>query len=215
MTENQSESPGRSGGEPVGEGAALGGDEVIGERECIQYLTGDATRGLAEDESGVLVHICNDIGAWGSGFVLAVSARWPEPEERYRAWSRESRRRRAQFEIGPGEIRSGQMGLGEVQFVKVSAEDEPLVVVANVVGQAGVRGSGDGPPIRYEAVRAGLDRVAEFCAKRGIGVVMPRIGAGLAGGEWSRIEAIVRETLCERGIGVRVYTLEGELSKFA
>ena len=37
----------------------------------------------------MIVHVCNDIGAWGKGFVMAISNRWPEPESRYRKWHRE------------------------------------------------------------------------------------------------------------------------------
>ncbi len=36
----------------------------------------------------MVAHVCNDIGGWGKGFVLAVSRRWPEPEAAYRAWHR-------------------------------------------------------------------------------------------------------------------------------
>lgn len=49
----------------------------------IQYITGDAT-----DPTGggnkIIAHVCNDIGAWGAGFVLAISRRWPQPEAEYR-----------------------------------------------------------------------------------------------------------------------------------
>jgi hypothetical protein len=34
---------------------------------------------------------------------------------------------------------------------------------------------------------------------------MPRIGCGLAGGRWERIEPIVVATLCERDIATTVY----------
>lgn len=42
------------------------------------YLTGDAT---APGGTGtrIIAHVCNDIGHWGKGFVLAISKRWPEP----------------------------------------------------------------------------------------------------------------------------------------
>ncbi len=40
----------------------------------ISYLVGDAT---TPDTQGpkIISHICNDIGAWGKGFVLAISKR--------------------------------------------------------------------------------------------------------------------------------------------
>ena len=72
---------------------------------------------LMEQKS--LVHICNDIGKWGKGFVLAVSKRWPSPESIYK-----------QAFTGVSKPQ-----LGDVQFIQV--EDD--IVVANIIGQAGVR----------------------------------------------------------------------------
>ncbi|WP_280245795.1 MULTISPECIES: hypothetical protein [Nocardia] len=47
----------------------------------ILYKTGDATTPNLRTP-----HICNDIGRRGEGFVLAVSARWPQPERAYGDW---------------------------------------------------------------------------------------------------------------------------------
>jgi len=49
----------------------------------IHYLIGDATK---PDVAGnkIIAHICNDVGGWGKGFVLAISKSWPEPERKYR-----------------------------------------------------------------------------------------------------------------------------------
>ena len=49
----------------------------------IKYIKGDATRPIG-DGSKLILHICNDVGAWGSGFVVALSKRWKEPEQKYR-----------------------------------------------------------------------------------------------------------------------------------
>ncbi|WP_228098667.1 hypothetical protein [Pedobacter sp. MC2016-24] len=53
----------------------------------INYLTGDATN-PAYSGNKIIVHVCNDIGGWGKGFVMAISKRWKEPEKRYREWSK-------------------------------------------------------------------------------------------------------------------------------
>ncbi len=50
----------------------------------IVYTTGDATAPKG-DGPKIIPHVCNDIGGWGSGFVLALSARWAAPEAAYRA----------------------------------------------------------------------------------------------------------------------------------
>ncbi|MFI2203484.1 Appr-1-p processing protein [Streptomyces sp. NPDC020192] len=63
----------------------------------ITYIRGDATVPLAKGTK-VIAHVCNDIGGWGKGFVLALSRRWPEPERAYRAWHRD--RARNDFALG-------------------------------------------------------------------------------------------------------------------
>lgn len=152
----------------------------------IVYLRGDATAPFAKGPK-VIAHVCNDIGGWGKGFVLALSRRWPEPEAAYRAWHRS---------------RAGNdFALGAVQLVEVGAH----LWVANMIGQRGVRTGSKGVPVRYEAIDAALGRLAGEAAERGASVHMPRIGCGLAGGSWSRVEPLVRERLVARGVAVTVY----------
>lgn len=152
----------------------------------ITYIRGDATAASVKGVK-VIAHVCNDIGGWGKGFVLAVSRRWPEPEKSYRAWHRD----RA----------SNDFGLGAARFVQV----EPYVWVANLVGQRGIRTGSKGVPVRYEAIDAALERLGEKALELDASVHMPRIGCGLAGGKWSRIEPLVHERLVRRGIEVTVY----------
>jgi O-acetyl-ADP-ribose deacetylase (regulator of RNase III) len=152
----------------------------------ITYVRGDATAPLGKGRR-LIVHVCNDVGGWGKGFVLALSRRWPGPEQDYRRWHRE---------------RAGNdFGLGAVRVVQV----EPYLWVANVVGQRGIRTGSKGVPVRYEAIDAGLAAVAERAVEFGATVHMPRIGCGLAGGTWSRVEPLIEERLVRRGISVTVY----------
>jgi O-acetyl-ADP-ribose deacetylase (regulator of RNase III) len=154
----------------------------------IEYVTGDATNPRGTGPR-IIVHVCNDVGGWGRGFVVALSRKWPEPERRYRAWHRGS-------DPTP-------FALGQVQFVEV---DEQLWV-ANLIGQHDVRSHGGVPPIRYEAVREGLQHVAAFAQETGATVHMPRIGAGLAGGKWDIISSIIESELTTNSIPVMVYDL--------
>src|SRR6266545_1769713 len=150
----------------------------------ITYLKGDATCPQAKGVK-IICHVCNDIGGWGKGFVLALSKRWSEPEAAYRKW----------YSEGKG------FALGEVQFVQV----EPYIWVANLIGQRGTKTGSSGPPVRYEAITAGLAKVAAKALELGASVHMPRIGCGLAGGEWIKVEPLILEALCEQGLPVTVY----------
>ncbi|MFF3333134.1 macro domain-containing protein [Streptomyces sp. NPDC002888] len=152
----------------------------------IRYVRGDATVPSVKGVK-VIAHVCNDIGGWGKGFVVALSRRWPQPEESYRAWHRE----RA----------SNDFGLGALQLVQV----EPYVWVANMIGQRGIRTGSKGVPVRYEAIDAALTRLADEALARKASVHMPRIGCGLAGGKWSRVEPLITERLVRRGVAVTVY----------
>jgi ribonuclease Z len=161
------------------------GEDVV---SVIRYLIGDAT-GPESPGPKVIVHICNDIGRWGKGFVMALSRRWPEPEQAYRDW------------YAGGE--TNDFALGMARFVQVEAD----LWVANTIGQHGIRRRKEAPPVRYDAIRKGLLKVAEFAAAHNAAVHMPRIACGLAGGTWERVEAIVHETLIRQGVPVTVYDL--------
>ena len=51
----------------------------------LQIVQGDATSPPGEGVK-IIAHVCNDVGGWGKGFVVAVSKRWPDPEREYRSW---------------------------------------------------------------------------------------------------------------------------------
>ncbi|MEU3573803.1 macro domain-containing protein [Kitasatospora sp. NPDC036755] len=155
----------------------------------ITYVRGDATTPQGKGVK-VIAHVCNDLGGWGKGFVLALSRRWPEPEAAYRRWHRE----RA----------TNDFGLGAVQLVPV----DPHVWVANLVGQRGIRtGRSTGVPVRYEAIDTALTALGEHALRLGASVHMPRIGCGLAGGRWERVEPLVTARLTARGVPVTVYDI--------
>ncbi len=155
----------------------------------IRYLRGDATAPQGKGPK-VIAHVCNDLGGWGKGFVVALSRRWPEPEAAYRRWHRERAR--------------NDFGLGAVQLVPVGRAEQQLWV-ANMVGQRGIRTGSKGVPVRYEAIEQALISLAPQVLELRASVHMPRIGCGLAGGRWERVEPLVRHALVAQGVPVTVY----------
>lgn len=131
----------------------------------IKYIKGDATVPQAKGIT-IIVHICNNLGGWGKGFVLAISKRWPEPEKTYREWHRN--RVQNDFE------------LGSTQLVQVSDH----IFVGNMIAQQGIKTGSNGVPIRYEAVEECLEKIGIEAQKLEASIHMPRIGCGLAGGKW-------------------------------
>lgn len=151
----------------------------------IEYIQGDATAPVGSGTK-MIVHICNDIGGWGRGFVLALSKKWQAPEQQYRQWYKSDE----------------SFALGEVQFVQV--EDD--LWVSNLIGQHKTRKDEKGnPPIRYRAVEQGLGTIARKAVELNASVHMPRIGCGLAGGKWEKIEPLIQKTLLPSEVEVTIY----------
>ena len=159
--------------------------EITKEMKDIQYTKGDATAPQSEGNK-IIVHICNDMGGWGKGFVMAISKRWKKPENQYREW----------FKSKDG------FELGKVQFVQVEED----LWVANLIGQHKINKDENGnAPIRYDAIEDGLKEVASFAKESNASVHMPRIGCGLAGGKWEMIEPIILQRLSNNDVEVVVY----------
>ncbi len=160
----------------------------------IQYVIGDATNPVRPGRQ-IVAHCCNDAGYWNTGFVRALSARFPQPERDYRRWAQ------TKSPI--------PFALGQVQFVKVRTG----LCVANIIGQHGIRSHDNERPIRYDALREGLARVRELAIAHSASVHMPRLGAGLAGGSWLVISQIIEDELCNHGVSVTVYDLPSKTDR--
>lgn len=150
----------------------------------IQYTKGDATcpqgAGLK-----IIIHIVNNRGKWGKGFVLALSKRWKQPEQRYRQ----------SFKDDP------KPTLGIVQFVPVRND----IVVVNMFAQDGFVGGSRKVAVDYEALEWCLGKLVNFAKRNEASIHMPRIGCGLAGGRWEKVEPIIVRNLCDRDVDVTVY----------
>jgi O-acetyl-ADP-ribose deacetylase (regulator of RNase III) len=153
----------------------------------IKYVKGDATNPQSEGNK-IITHICNDIGGWGRGFVIAISGRWKEPEIEYRKWFQSKQ----------------NFCLGEIQMVQVKED----LWVCNMIGQHKTITSSKGiVPIRYESVEKCLEKVSTEALQLNASVHMPRIGCGLAGGKWEKIEPIIERILLKNNVEVYVYDL--------
>jgi O-acetyl-ADP-ribose deacetylase (regulator of RNase III) len=118
----------------------------------------------------------------GSRLCPGCLKRWPEPEEAYRQWSKEK-----------------NFTLGTIQLVPV----DQYTWVANMLCQQGLRNRSHPVPLRHEAMRSCLQKLAVEAKRLDASIHMPRIGCGLGGSSWPKIEPIIIEEL--QGIAVTVY----------
>lgn len=132
------------------------------------------------NKSKIIIHVCNDKGAWGAGFVVPLGVKFPLAKDSYRSLADQD-----------------LLELGETEFVCVDEENNTFVgnMVAQTLGWERGR-----PPIRYESLLQCLKEVAEFAEyplenKKEIEIIAPRFGAGLAGGKWEIIEELIQQTI--------------------
>jgi O-acetyl-ADP-ribose deacetylase (regulator of RNase III) len=162
----------------------------------ITYIKGDATEPHGTGLKYIL-HCCNDQGGWGSGFVLALSAKSKEPERVYREWA---------TELATANKEDNTFKLGNY---KVANFDKSDVCVVNIIGQHNTRWIDGVPPIRYEAIEKALtDLTVQLKGVEGASVHAPKFGSDLAGGDWLKIQSIIHRTLCSADIPVTIYLFD-------
>lgn len=150
----------------------------------LNYVVGDACSPIGTGPK-IIAHVCNDLGAWGRGFVLTLSRKWSEPETAYRS------------------IPRSQLVLGDIMYQPVAND----TAVVNMIAQHGLRSQANPQPLDYYALLQCLMKLRDCAVSQRATVHMPRIGAGLAGGDWTTIEGLIDAALLVNNIDVVVYDL--------
>ncbi len=159
----------------------------------------------------IIAHVCNDIGGWGSGFVIPLAKQYPEAEQQYRRWAANGYDQNQDFELG-------NLGLVAVQApdFQNGKTTNGHIYVANMVAQHGTisspgkdRTQVDVTPLRYWALAQCMKKLADGVSKfpNGVEFHVPKFGADRAGGRWEVIETLIEEVWLPVG-DVTVYTLE-------
>jgi hypothetical protein len=170
----------------------------------LTQVIGDVTTPQRASESEIvyLPHVCNDIGGWGAGVVLAISRKWTNPERLYRHYM--------------DNHRQGLERLGDTVFAKCSSH----VVVCNMIAQHEYQTDANPRPLKYTAlVKCMIDVATEIIRHKGeylfsteppkFRIHCPKFGSDLAGGNWEFILALIEDIWLEAGIDVVVYEYVG------
>lgn len=162
----------------------------------INYVKGDATLPkIIEGKRSIIVHCVNTLGAWGAGFVVPLGKRYPQTKEYYHSFLNSYKGNR--FEL-----------LGTINLVADVAEDTDVV---NLFGQERIYPiMKDGKkiiPLNYDALRKGFSEIVSLykTLDYSFTIHMPKIGCGLAGGDWNIVEQIIKDEFINKGIEVYVY----------
>lgn len=137
----------------------------------IKYHNGDLFRYVDSlcHTRVMIPHVVNNINVMGRGFVVPLYNRWPIVKEEYH---------RAKNSLG-------ECGL-------IQCEDN--IVVVNMCAQDGVRSASNRTPLDYMSLKKCMLKVRDEIASRPAEtvIVAPKFGCGLAGGNWSVVELMIK-----------------------
>lgn len=139
----------------------------------MKSVTGDLLELALRGEFDVIVHGCNCFHDMSAGIAAAIAERFPEAFIADHATSYGDRAKLGTVSAAPIE-RSG------VRFMVVNAYTQ-------------FTWKGPGPHVDYDAVSGCFEAIAKNYAASRIGY--PRIGAGLAGGDWAILANIINARL--------------------
>lgn len=146
----------------------------------IKYVKGDVFSTKAQ----IIAHGCNCRGGYGAGIAATMAKKYPESARMYLKKFKEE-----------------GWKLGEVQVVSVGNNR----FIANCATQDKY-GSPRGGVIyaSYPAIKKVMEQLKEICDENQWTLAMPKIGAGLAGGDWVVIEKIINDVFQDTEVLVYV-----------
>lgn len=154
----------------------------------IAYRKGDLFKNISTNLNiYVILHICNNLGKWGRGFVIPLGKKYPKAESEYLNKSHE---------------------LGDIQIVQCKKD-----YIINMIAQNGIRGHYNPQPLIYMALEKCLENVNNWIDNLDNSIIEklivcgPKFGSGLAGGDWNIIESIIKDKLVTNKLG-QIYIYE-------
>lgn len=142
-------------------------------------------------EKGIIVHGCNCQGRMGSGLAKVIRDKWPTVYGEYRTIYMRSglflgdiiSLASTRFDINP-------------DYVNAFAQELPEnVIVVNAMTQYDYGRDKNVVYVDYDAIVAAFARVKILAKATGLPVHFPKIGAGLANGDWDIILPSILNTL--------------------
>lgn len=152
----------------------------------IKFIKGDCLSPIGNNKK-LIIHVVNNLGGWGKGFVLSLSNKWKEPEEKYREWYKNK----------------NNFKLGEIQRIDINEE----ISIINMLAQHAYRFKQSDPPaVNINNLEMCLLKVKEIAISENREIHAPRIGCGLAGLSWHEVEGILKNIFDEK-INIYIYDL--------
>ena len=149
---------------------------------------------VISSNGGMLTHSVNSAGAYGAGCAKQIRAAFPHAYEAYIY-----KYRRTGWKVG------------DVQFVHPpNLNSDPTktiydTIIANCCTQHYYGRSRDYND--YGAFHTVFHTVLSYAVELGLShIAAPRMGSGLAGGSWNRIESILRDVIANYDVDAHIYS---------
>jgi len=134
---------------------------------------------LLEATQDIIAHGCNCSGGFGRGVAGQIAKKWPAVKAAY-------------FR----QYNAFGWKLGFTQYVDVGDK-----IIVNCGTQEKYFPLGV-CHANYAAIHAAMNEVRDYAKQKGLSIAIPKIGAGLAGGDWNDIRNILEEVFFEYNVTV-------------
>lgn len=150
---------------------------------------------------GVIAHGCNCKNGFGSGVAGAIAKKWPGVKDAYHQ-----------------KFDKYGWRLGDVQMVRIDGEpvkevgnneffaQKGRLIIANCATQFNYNPK-TGPHLDYDALERCMIKVLRLCWEQMLPLAIPKIGCGLAGGNWETVQEIINRVNLDWKVPITVYEL--------
>jgi len=139
----------------------------------MKEIEGDIIKLAIEGEFDLIVHGCNCFCTMGAGIAKGIKAAFPEA-----------------YKEDLKTLKGDKTKLGTIGYVEIEKANHKVIVV-NAYTQYEYKGRGT--KVDYDAVKSCFRAIKEKFS--GLKIGFPKIGAGLAGGDWEFILKIIQSEL--------------------
>jgi O-acetyl-ADP-ribose deacetylase (regulator of RNase III) len=149
----------------------------------MKIVEGDLITFALEGQFDVIVHGCNCFCTMGAGIARVIQEEFPEA-----------------YAADLVTIKGDRNKLGNFSFATVKRNKHEITIVN---GYTQFHFHGDSVLVDYDAIQSLFKKVKQQYSGKRIGY--PKIGAGLAGGDWERISRIIDRELAEENHSLVIY----------
>jgi len=144
----------------------------------IKYIRGD----IFKTDLNIIAHGCNCSGGFNSGVAFQIAQKYPEVRTAYL-----------------NKFKKEGWKLGDIQIVQTQNKTIINCGTQQFYGKDGKK------YVSYEAIESVMIKLLDYSLKTNQTIAIPKIGAGLAGGDWEVIESIINKVF--KDVEIVVYIL--------